>query len=134
MFFARRRRRPLAGWLILLLLFMQAATAVYACPQLEVVRAGHAEMAGCDQPGGAFEMDAEHPLLCIADCVQEASAPSASSVSDVPASAILLYVAALTVQGASGASPLHPPTDSAARGDPPPGWPPPYLLHRVLRN
>jgi hypothetical protein len=134
MFAARRRRRPLAGWLILLLLFMQAATAVYACPRLDVVSAAHAAMPGCDQPGGALEMDAQHPLLCIADCVQDASAPSASSAGDVPASGILLYVVALAVQGASGASPLHPPTESAARGDPPPGWPPPYLLHRVLRN
>src|SRR5688500_554471 len=99
MFAARRRRRPLAGWLILLLLFMQAATAVYACPRLDVVSAAHAAMPGCDQPGGALEMDAQHPLLCMADCVQDASAPSASSAGDVPASGILLYVVALAVQG-----------------------------------
>ena len=133
-FVCRRHRRPLAGWLILLLLFMQAATAAYACPRFDMMPDEQVAMPGCEESGKALDMDSEHPLLCIADCAQDARVPSAAAALDVPAMGGLLYQVALTPALPSGLSRLQLSTDPAARGDPPPGWPPPYLLHRVLRN
>jgi hypothetical protein len=129
----RKHRRPLAAWLILLLLFAQAATAAYACPQRDMLPAAHVPMPGCAESGSPLGMDAEHPLLCLADCEQNARAPS-PSVADAPAAGVPLQVLAQIPAAPDLLSPLNPSTRPAARGDPPPGWPPPYLLNRVLRN
>jgi hypothetical protein len=128
----RKHRRSLAAWVILLLLFMQAATAAYACPQRDVVSAAHTPMQECGESGTAGDMDPRHPLLCIADCEQNARAPNPSVPADAPA--VLLYIVALAPALLAAPSHFHPSTHPAARGDPPTGWPPPYLLHRVLRN
>jgi hypothetical protein len=133
MHFWRTDRGPIAACLILLLLFMQAATAVYACPQRDMPSSPHMDMSGCDEAGDRAGMDPQQPLLCVADCGQNAQAAQASATPDVPAAALPDLVVALlpSIFDPPG---LDASTEPATRGEPPPGWPPPYLLHRVLLN
>lgn len=135
----RYRRRPirsLSGWLTVLLLFTQIATAAYACPA--TVAAAHAqvamaEMPGCD--GGAMPatMDADQPQLCQAHCQPDAQNVHPTLALDAPTTPLLLAVldwtatARLPAQAACG-WPL------AALGGSPPGSPPRYLALLVLRN
>jgi hypothetical protein len=131
----RKHRRPLAGCLILLLLSMQAAVAAYTCPQLDAAPAAHAAMPDCGASGGGLPvMDTEQPLLCLADCEQEARLRGPAAAPEAAPATGLLCVVAIAPARVAAASPLPLFTDPTARGDPPPGWPPPYLLHRVLRN
>lgn len=130
--FFRRRRLPIA--LILLLLFSQFATAAYACPNAatQEQRSG-SEMADCEGAGGAAAMDPEQPLLCKASCEDAAQNSGTFAAADLThASALLLYVlppaSALDQDRGLPADVLPSP------GHPPPGWPPLYLFHRVLRN
>jgi hypothetical protein len=131
----RRHRRAIAAWVILLLLFMQAATAAYACPQRDMSASLAATMEGCE--GGAGDpaaMDRQHPLLCIADCEQSAQASKATSGLDVPAATLRFYALAILPGPIVDSPGLGTSGDPAARGEPPPGWPPLYLLNRILRN
>ena len=149
---SRRTRRLVSGWLIVTLLFMQFATAVYACPAAGraagPAQAGPAQavpamvhMPGCPgqmsptgQPGGA--MDPDQPQLCKAHCQQNAQTPSATPVADAPALPLLLATldwarVALSID-APAASAGQPPGLSS--GAPPPGSPPLFLSLLVLRS
>ena len=61
-------RRWLAAWLVLTLLFTQAATAAYSCPMLKQGGAAVAAvMTDCADMGG-MTIDAAQPNLCKAHC------------------------------------------------------------------
>jgi hypothetical protein len=127
--------RWLSGWLIVVLLSMQLATAAYACPAL--LAAAHtpsamAEMPGCDGRMSAT-MDPEQPQLCHAHCQQGSQTVHPTPASDAPATPVLLAVldwtrAALLPTRPAGRVPV------TFAGAPPPGSPPHYLRQLVLRN
>ena len=125
----RRSIGPLLA--ILVLLFSQFVTAAYACPNDQAQQGGkHAAMVDCE--GASGELDLDQPLLCQASCDEGAQASSSLVATDLPPAGVLLY-------------PLPPVSDERAAprvarhlqtslGEPPPGWPPVYLLHLALRN
>jgi hypothetical protein len=131
----RRPTRWLSGWLIVVLLSMQLATAAYACPALLAVAqapAAMAEMPGCDGHMPAT-MDPERPQLCRAHCQQGSQTVHPTPASDAPATPVLLAVldwthTALLPTQPAGRAPM------AFAGAPPPGSPPLYLQLLVLRN
>ena len=130
----RRPTRWLSGWLTALLLFVQLATAAYACPvavAATMVPVAMAEMPGCagNMPGA---MDPNQPQLCQAHCQQGSQTVHPTPASDVPTSPVLLAVldwrhtALLTARPPSRAR-------SMTAGASPPGSPPLYLRLLVLR-
>lgn len=135
MVFSRRLRRWVSGALLMTMLFMQLATAAYACPQLEMALQGSemaATMAGCDNMPA--QMDAQQPQLCKAHCDRDAQNTSSALAPDLqpnPSAALLLMgsveplqspVLRGTAQGSTAALPR------------PPGAPPLYISLQVLRN
>ena len=130
----RRLKRRLSGWLILALLFMQLASAGYACPLFESAKdpALTAAMPDCEETGKAGVMDPEQPLLCKASCEQDAQSFGTWAAADLSHSLALLYVVAtvttqsLHAHAQAGATP--------ALAERPPGWPPLYLFNHILRN
>jgi hypothetical protein len=121
-----------AGGLILLLLFMQAVTTAYACPQMDSLSSQPPAMAmpGCqDEDGG---MDQKQPLLCKASCEQTLKSTTPSLAFDAIPAPVILYVLALAQQ-----TPIDiqsPRIVAAQLEESPPGWPPLYLFHQILRN
>jgi hypothetical protein len=133
----RRHRRWVSGWLVAFLLFMQWATAAYACPrdgaatpQGEAV--AMAAMPGCD--GGTPAMDPEQPQLCKAHCTADGqSVNSSAHVLDAPPSIAPggALAGVLAPRAAAQRATLMP----SSRGEGPPlGAPPLYLSLLVLRN
>ena len=128
----RHQCRWLSGWLIVALLFMQFATAAYACPA--AVAAARASTAMADMPGCdmAVSMDADQPQLCKAHCQQGNQAVNpAHAGGDTASWPVLLAVLdwAHAVQ-----LPAQPGTRPQPSGAAPPGSPPLYLTLLVLRN
>jgi len=124
--------RWLSGWLSVVLLSMQLATAAYACPAVAQAAAAMAEMPDCggNIPGA---MDPDQPQLCRAHCQQGSQNVHPTPASDAPATPVLLAVldwthAALLPAQPAGRMPV------VASGAPPPGSPPLYLRLLVLRN
>ena len=128
--FRRRRRLPVV--LILVLLFSQFVTAAYACPSYAKQQWSSAAMADCEGTSGAADMDAEHPLLCQASCEDAAQSSGTSATADSVQASALLYV--LPPAAARDQDHGLPADVLPSLGEPPPGWPPLYLLNRVLRN
>lgn len=132
----RRPTRWLSGWLCVVLLSVQLATAAYACPALAAAAAqaaaSVAEMPGCDG-NMPRAMDPDQPQLCKAHCQQGSQTVQPTPASDVPASAVLIAVldwrhaALLPTQPSCRTSIVTP-------GGSPPGSPPLYLSLLVLRN
>ncbi len=131
----RHANRSLSGWLTALLLFVQVATAAYACPAVAAavqVPAAMAEMAGCEG-NMPRAMDPEQPQLCQAHCQQDPQAVQPTPASAAPATPVLLAVLdwthaqLLPAQPAAGMAPV-------TYGASPPGSPPLYLRLLVLRN
>jgi hypothetical protein len=117
------------------MLFMQLATAAYACPQVEKVQqdlAMAAAMPDCN--GMPAQMDDDQPQLCKAHCDRDAQGTASAVVPDLqpnPAAVTLLMGIIEPVP------PLLPASFAAgvAAGLPrPPGAPPLYLALLVLRN
>lgn len=128
---ARYWKRSVASGLILLLLFMQAVTAAYACPQMDSSSKETADaMPGCQERGGG--MDQTQPLLCKASCEQILKTATPSLAFDAIPAAVVLYVLRFALQ--SQVDIPSPRIAAAQLGEPPPGWPPLYLFHRILRN
>ena len=134
---SRRRRlvRWLASGLAVTLLFMQLATAAYACPAAigtAPAVVDMPEMPGCDgkMPG---TMDADQPLLCQAHCQQGSQAVHPTPALDAPTTPLLLAVLDWSVaKGLPALATRCLPVLSA--GASPPGSPPLYLRLLVLRN
>ena len=130
-FNSRLHHRWLTGWLILMLLFMQAATASYACPQAGASPGAAMEMPGCEDTAPGAGMDPEQPLLCMASCLQGASTASSHVTLDAPFLAVLYVVASAVPLQLQASAPV---IAFGRLGESPPGWPPLYLFNRILRN
>ena len=120
--------------MLLAMLFMQLATAAYACPALAQARSAMQampNMTDCAAMGEAG-LDEALPLLCKAHCSKDAASTASAAAPDLqpnPAATTLL----LGTVWPTPAAPLA----LAAPGQPstplrPPGAPPLYLL--VLRT
>lgn len=135
MVITRRLRRWVSGGVLLAVLFMQLATAVYACPQL-AKSLEYAAMAGMQNCEGmsAAQMDDAQPLLCKAHCDKEAQSAASTVTPDVQSN-----LAATTLLMGIVVPSLAAPLSEAAPGQPmalgrPPSAPPLYLSLLVLRN
>lgn len=135
MHLAKRLRRWMGSGLSLALLFMQLATAAYACPQLEQARqqvAMQLAMPGCEGMPGA--MDEAQPQLCKAHCDKDAQGTSAAVVPDLqpnPAAPVLILG---LVQPLAPQIPMNARSGHAPLSDRSGGEPPLYLSLLVLRN
>jgi hypothetical protein len=133
--FDRPFKRWVSGGLVLLLLFMQLATAVYACPaELGAANAAAdmAAMPGCDGDMSR-SMDADQPQLCKAHCQQGDQAVGVAQPGDWTPWPVLLAV----IDWRYLAQFSHPPAhqrQGPPPGGAPPGSPPIYLSLLVLRN
>ncbi len=150
MLLTKRLRRWIASGLTLALLFMQMATAAYACPQrapagqasatTEVMAEVMAEpvalgLPGCEGMAGPMDqMDDELPQLCKAHCVKDVQGRAPSAVPDLqPNPAALNLLVGLVAPPTL----LLPPTLRCGHTDArlrPPGGPPLYLSLLILRN
>ncbi len=122
----RSRRRSIAVFLTLALLFMQWAVASYACaPPAAAATApceGHA----------TSRMDPERGVLCKTHCTADAQqAPAGAPQPSAVALVGPVLAGVLDVAGAEGIAAAMP--ASVALG-PPAGAPPLYLELQVLRN
>jgi hypothetical protein len=129
-------RQRLATAMVGVLLFAQCLTAAYACPGLAQALAGGAPAAqaapeGC-HGGATDDLGSASPALCKAHCEvgQSAPASAAPDVAAAPLAAMFIVCAfgPLVADGAA-AERFAAPWPAA-----PPGWPPLYLTHGVLRN
>ena len=136
----RAFRRWVSGGLVMLLLFMQLATAAYACPtELRTLHgeAATATMPGCDG-NMPRTMDADQPQLCKAHCQQgERVVGAGATVGDWTPVPLLLTVLKWQRAAQTDLAPAR--THSGPWSDPPlgaaaPGSPPIYLSLLVLRN
>jgi hypothetical protein len=135
----RAFKRRVSGGLVMLLLFMQLATAAYACPaELQALRnaAEMAAMPGCD---GSMprDMDAEQPQLCKAHCQQGEQVVGAAPVGDWTPMPLLLAVIDWRQAALADMPPSRwhsGPHSGPPPGAVPPGSPPIYLSLLVLRN
>lgn len=131
----RTFNRWVSASLVTLLLFMQLATAAYACPAGLQALGADAEMAampGCDgnMPRG---MDAEQPQLCKAHCQQGEQVVGATPVADWTPWPLLWAVIDWR-HAARAVLPHAGPHPGPLSGAVPPGSPPIYLSLLVLRN
>jgi hypothetical protein len=130
----RGQRRWLSAGLIVALLFMQLATAAYACPrERERFQPSQtaAEMPGCDG-NMPLAMDADQPQLCKAHCEQGSHVVNTTEACDATTPPMVVAVldwAHSAVAPTSGATPRH----RSRSGLSPPGSPPLYLSLLVLR-
>lgn len=137
----RRHRGWLARSLVALLLFVQWATASYACPRLDAAAArGEAAVTAMsmasmpDCAGDMSAMDPAQPQLCKAHCeAGQQSVNSAAAGLDAPP--VLHQGGAwVGVFDAVQAAALAAAMPAALAAGPPPGAPPIYLRLLVLRN
>jgi hypothetical protein len=133
--FDRPFKRWVSGGLVLLLLFMQLATAVYACPaELGAANAAAdmAAMPGCDGDMSR-SMDADQPQLCKAHCQQGDQAVGVAQPGDWTPWPVLLAVIDWRYTAQVSQPPAHQ-RQGPPPGGAPPGSPPIYLSLLVLRN
>ncbi|MEJ5999285.1 hypothetical protein [Paucibacter soli] len=116
-------RRWLSGALTVALLFMQLATAAYACPQLEP------SMPDCHAMGGTS--DPEQPQLCKAHCTQDAQASAAQALPVLQVNSDSLCLVQPLPAPVDVGTLLRPVSASAPTH---PGDPPLYLALLILRN
>jgi hypothetical protein len=134
-----RFHRPIKSWLsaglVLVLLFMQWATAAYACPaavETAQTPTAMADMPGCDGDM-ASGMDSDQPLLCKAHCQQGNQVVGVAQPGDWTPWPILLCVIDWRSAG-QASQPPAPQRVGPPAGIAPPGSPPIYLSLLVLRN
>lgn len=133
-----RTRRHLATWLVGVLLLTQWMVAAYACAPVGgaagapgIVMAMAADLPPCHSADGT-EHEVGLPNLCKAHCGANAQLPGASATADAPVPSLgwCLVAAPLAWLSADAAEVASGVPQAGA----PPGWPPLFLTHRVLRN
>ncbi|MDI4635239.1 hypothetical protein J7U46_19405 [Pelomonas sp. V22] len=135
MLLTKRLRRWISSGVLLALLFMQLATAAYACPQLvkELQQSAMAmAMPGCEAMSS--QMDQQQPQLCKAHCVKDAQSMGAATAPDLqpnPAALTLMLGFVEPVEPTLPALQVSRPAGAQAQ---PPGAPPLYLSLLILRN
>jgi hypothetical protein len=134
----RKTRQRVCAWMIGVLLFAQWLTAAYACPAIaQALATGGAEAVAvepvpdCHAQGHAA-MDPANPAACKAHCDGEQPFPLQPGSGDLPAPLLGWFiVSSSAVVQLAGLPGGH---EAAPRSGAPPGWPPIYLTHLVLRN
>ena len=120
------------------LLCVQWLAAAYACPTIERQHLADAgavvvEAAAADCHGRSpAAMDPANPSLCKVHCDGDHQAPSHAATDDAPATAPLWFIVEAIDPLDGAGRPAH--QQPMARSGAPPGWPPLYLIHGVLRN
>lgn len=117
------------------MLFMQLATAAYACPQLEKSRQDLAmavAMPGCD--GMPAQMDENQPQLCKAHCDKDARSTGTVVLPDLQPNAAAVTLLMGIVEPVRPLLPAGITAGHPASQLRPPGAPPLYLSLLVLRN
>lgn len=118
----------------MVLLFVQFATAAYACPReaTDSPAAAMADMPGCE---GALPgtMDPGQPQLCKAHCERGSQTVNALSAIDLPAATLMLAVLDWSPRSLL-AAPASSRRGQVPSGAAPPGSPPLYLTLLVLRD
>lgn len=135
----RSTRQRVSRWMIGVLLLVQWLTSAYACPRLEQPAANWHDEAVVASAGMAdchgmtvSTMDPAHPALCKAHCDADKQAPAVKAHGDVPSPLFAWLIIANPVLHDVLPAPIHARGDILCAG--PPGWPPLYLIHQVLRN
>jgi len=125
--------------MIAVLLLVQWLTSAYACPRADeqaLPAQGEALVAPAvtaDCHGvTASEMDPANPALCKAHCDSDKQAPIVKAQGDVPSPLLAWFIVVNPVPHDVLPAPIHARGDILCAG--PPGWPPLYLIHQVLRN
>jgi hypothetical protein len=77
-------------------------------------------------------MDPTNPALCKAHCDADKQAPVVKAQGDVPSPLFAWFIVANPVRHDVLPAPIHASGDILCGS--PPGWPPLYLIHQVLRN
>ncbi|MGQ3053040.1 MAG: hypothetical protein ACT6S0_14765 [Roseateles sp.] len=124
--------RWIASMLATLLVFLQLATAAYACaaPQTAAGESAMAAMSDCE---AMASMDPEQPQLCKAHCDRDKQTVNNAPVPDVAPAALLdRLLSRLALWLPPGAAEALPAVVAAHTG-PPDGAPPVYLALQVLR-
>lgn len=135
MLLTKRLRRWISSGVTVALLFMQLATAAYACPQLAKdlhPPVSSAPMPGCE--GMAVPMDQEQPQLCKAHCVKDVQGTGAATAPDLQANPAALALVVGIVEPVQPALPQAAAAAHSAAAVRPPGAPPLYLSLLVFRN
>lgn len=118
----------------MVLLFVQFATAAYACPReaTDSPAAAMADMPGCE---GALPgtMDPSQPQLCKAHCERGSQTVNALSAIDLPAATLMAAVLDWS-PWAQLVAPAGSRRGQVPSGAAPPGSPPLYLTLLVLRD
>ncbi len=140
MLLSKSTRKRVSAWMVGVLLLVQWLVAAHACMP---AHASGAAQAAQHEPKVAVHCHggdladtvgapSHEPGLCQAHCVADGQAPSSTAPADLPVHALgwCLVAAAPALVADAGAVALTTPVRAGA----PPGWPPLYLLHRVLRN
>jgi hypothetical protein len=138
---SRSTRQRVSRWMIGVLLLVQWLTSAYACPQARFEQPASAARADAPADPAAMadchgmtvsNMDPANPALCKAHCDAGTQAPSAKAQGDVPGPSLVALVVAAPVVHDDEAAPGQARSDILFGA--PPGWPPLYVIHQVLRN
>lgn len=131
----RKLRKRLSIGLIGMLLLMQCLVLAHAC--VRAMPAAAQVHAGCGEAGAVLAATdqgaAQDEALCGAHCKNDQSLPAAQADGSLSSPSPGWFVVA------PPALPMVWPAATAAHGlaptsGTPPGWPPLYLQHQVLRN
>jgi hypothetical protein len=132
-------RQRVARWMIGVLLLAQWLTSAYACPNgappawPSPGEAAVAAVVMADCHGMTMAMmDPANPALCKAHCEADQRAPVVKAQGDAPQPMIAGFIVASPVPREVLAAPMQ--ERGNLLGGEPPGWPPLYLIHQVLRN
>lgn len=129
-------RKRLSVWMVGVLLCVQWWVAAYGCPLVGQVHASAHEWAAVPEPladcHGMATTDTESPTLCKAHCDADQQAPAQPASHEAPAPALAGFFVAPIVCAADGLAQAG--FSAVPRAGAPPGWPPLYLIHGVLRN
>jgi hypothetical protein len=135
----RSTRQWVSRWMIAALLLAQWLASAYACPRADehampepgVALTAPAVTADCHGAAPA-QMDPANPALCKAHCDADKQAPVVKAQGDVPSAALAWSIVAGPALHDVLPAPMHARGEVLCAG--PPGWPPLYLIHQVLRN